>query len=188
MIRSGATLESPAAGLRLVFRRTSLQTGGRAVVFEVFLEPNGHVLALHVHPRQEERVQVLAGSVGAHVGQRRSVVGPGARLSVAAGEPHRLWNAGDETAHLVVEVRPALRFESLVETLFTLAAEHGTGTRGARGLLRLAVVAAAHFDTIRLPFPPVAVQRLALALAAPVGRTLGYRSVYEPARPAGAAS
>jgi hypothetical protein len=41
--------------------------------------------------------------------------------------------------------------------------------------LRLAVIAKAHFDTVRLPFPPVAIQRAGLALAAPLGRALGYR-------------
>jgi hypothetical protein len=40
--------------------------------------------------------------------------------------------------------------------------------------LRLAVVARAHFDTVRLPFPPAPVQRAALAVGAPLGRMLGY--------------
>ena len=39
--------------------------------------------------------------------------------------------------------------------------------------LRLAVIANAHFDTVRLPFPPAIVQRIALALGAPVGRLAG---------------
>jgi hypothetical protein len=42
--------------------------------------------------------------------------------------------------------------------------------------LRLAVIAKAHFDTVRLPFPPAALQRAALALAAPLGQALGYRA------------
>ncbi len=47
--------------------------------------------------------------------------------------------------------------------------------------LRLAVIANAHFDTVRLPFPPAIVQRIALALGAPVGRLAGYRPSYLPA-------
>ena len=42
--------------------------------------------------------------------------------------------------------------------------------------LRLAVIAQAYADTIRVPFPPVFVQRAGLALAAPVGRMLGYHT------------
>ena len=45
--------------------------------------------------------------------------------------------------------------------------------------LRLAVIARAHFDTVRLPFPPVWMQRIGLALGAPLGRVLGYRATFE---------
>jgi hypothetical protein len=46
---------------------------------------------------------------------------------------------------------------------------------------RLAVIAQAHFDTVQLPFPPAVLQRLGLALGAPLGKALGYRPVYVPA-------
>ncbi len=184
MLRAGDRIENPVSGVQIVFRKLARDTGGRAVVAEAFLEPNGHLPVLHVHPRQKQRVEVLAGSVGAHIGRHRSVVGPGGRLTVPAGAPHRFWNAGDETAHFVLEISPALTYESLVETLFALAAAGRTNSRGLPNLLRLAVVAAAHFDTVRLPFPPALVQRLALAIAAPIGRAAGYRSVDVSARQA----
>ena len=44
--------------------------------------------------------------------------------------------------------------------------------------LRLAVIANATFDTVRLPFPPDWMQRMGLAMGAPVGRLLGYKPVY----------
>ena len=46
--------------------------------------------------------------------------------------------------------------------------------------LRLAVIAQAHFDTVRLPFPPVWMQQVGLALGAPLGRLLGYGATYVP--------
>ena len=76
------------------------------------------------------------------------------------------------------EVRPALRFEQLLETMFALAADGKTNQKGMPNLLRLAVIARAYFDVVRLPFPPPSVQRAALALGAPVGRLLGYRPTY----------
>jgi len=60
--------------------------------------------------------------------------------------------------------------------MFTLAAEGKTNRRGMPSPLRLAVIAKAHFDTVRLPFPPAALQRAVLALAAPLGQALGYRA------------
>jgi hypothetical protein len=43
------------------------------------------------------------------------------------------------------------------------------------------VIANAHFDTVRLPFPPAWMQKAGLALGSPVGRMLGYGATYVPA-------
>ena len=175
MIRAGDTIENPVTGERLVFRKTSLETGGEAVVVETFVQPHGAVAAAHVHPSQEERFEVLRGTLGFKIDGKKITAGPGQRLTVPAGTPHKFWNAGDDEAHFVCEVRPALQFESLIETMFTLAAEGKTNRNGMPNPLRLAVIAKAHFDTVRLPFPPVWMQRAGLALAAPLGKALGYR-------------
>jgi quercetin dioxygenase-like cupin family protein len=181
MIRAGDTIENPVTGERLVFRKTSRETGGQAVVIETFVQPNGFVAAAHVHPSQEERFEVLRGSVGFKIGRRKIVAGPGRRITVPAGTPHKFWNAGDDEAHFVCEVRPALQFESLIETMFGLAADGKTNRRGMPNPLRLAVIANAHFDTVRLPFPPAILQRVALAAGAPLGQLLGYGATYVPA-------
>jgi quercetin dioxygenase-like cupin family protein len=181
MIRAGDTIENPVTGERLVFRKTSRETGGQAVVIETFVQPNGFVAAAHVHPSQEERFEVLRGSVGFKIGRKKIVAGPGRRITVPAGTPHKFWNAGDDEAHFVCEVRPALQFESLIETMFGLAADGKTNRRGMPNPLRLAVIANAHFDTVRLPFPPAILQRVALAAGAPLGQLLGYGATYVPA-------
>ena len=183
MIRAGDTIENPVTGERIVFRKTSRETHGEAVVIETYVQPNGFVAAAHVHPSQEERFEVLRGSVGFRIGRQKLVAGPGQRLTVPAGTAHRFWNAGDEVAHFVCEVRPALQFESLIETMFALAADGKTNRKGMPSPLRLAVIANAHFDTVRLPFPPVILQRIGLALGSSVGRALGYGPVYEPTAP-----
>ena len=97
---------------------------------------------------------------------------------VEAGTAHRFWNAGEEDVRFICEVRPALQFESLLETMFALAADGKTNRKGLPNLLRLAVIARAYFDVVRLPFPPPSFQRAGLALGAPVGRLLGYRPTY----------
>jgi hypothetical protein len=109
------------------------------------------------------------------------VLWPGQRVTVLAGTPHKFWNAGDEEAHFICEVRPALQFEQLLETMFALAADGKTNRKGMPNPLRLAVIANAHFDTVQLPFPPAFVQRLGLMVGAPLSRLLGYEAAYVPA-------
>jgi quercetin dioxygenase-like cupin family protein len=180
LIHAGDVIENPVTGERLVFRKTSQETNGEAVVLEAFVQPNGFVAAAHVHPHQEERFQVLRGSVAFRLGREEIIAGPGQRITVPAGTAHKFWNAGDEEAHFVCEVRPALQFEQLIETMFGLAADGKTSKKGMPNPLRLAVIAHGHFDDVRLPFPPAWIQRMGLALGAPLGRLLGYDATYVP--------
>jgi len=131
-----------------------------------------------------QRLGVAAAWIG-RVGDDELVAGPGDIATVEPGTPHRFWNAGEGDARFLCEVRPALGFQSLIETMFTLAAASKTNRKGLPNPLRLAVIAKAHFDTVRLPAPPAFLQRAGLALAAPLGRLLGYRSTYRraPAKP-----
>jgi hypothetical protein len=64
--------------------------------------------------------------------------------------------------------------------MFRLAADGKTNRKGMPNPLRLAVVAHAHYDDVRLPFPPEWMQRIGLALGAPLGRLLGYKPIYVP--------
>ena len=188
MIRAGDAIENPVTGERIVFLKTSRETGGQAVVIETYVQPNGFVAAAHVHPSQEERFEVLRGSVGFRVGRKKLVAGPGQRLTVPAGTPHKFWNAGDDVAHFVCEIRPALQFESLLETMFALAADGKTNRKGMPNPLRLAVIANHHFDDVRLAKIPHWMQKMGLVLGAPVGKVLGYGPTFDPAPEAAATS
>jgi quercetin dioxygenase-like cupin family protein len=180
MIRTGDTIHNPVTGERLTFLVTSADTDGEAVVIETVVQPHGSVAAAHLHPSQSERFAVKSGKLGLKAGREKRELGPGQFVVVEPGTPHRFWNAGDEPVSFVCEIRPALQFESLLETMFALAADGKTNRKGMPKLVRLAVIADAHFDTVRLPFPPAWLQRAGLMLAAPVGRLLGYRPAYEP--------
>ena len=181
MIRTGDTIYNPVTGERVTFLATSADTNGEAVVIETVVQPYGCVAAAHVHPSQSERFAVKSGKLGLKVGGEKRTLGPGQWLTVEPGISHRFWNDGDEPVTFVCEIRPALRFESLLETMFALAADGKTNRKGMPNLLRLAVIANAHFDTVQLPFPPALLQRIGLALGAPVGKLFGYGATYEPA-------
>ena len=182
MICTGDVIHNPVTGEQLRFVKTARDTGGEAVVVEVTVEPNGFVAAAHTHPYQSERFEIVSGKVTFKLGRETIEAGPGDVVVVEPGTAHKFWNAGEEKAVFVTEVRPALQFEQLIETMFSLAADGKTNRKGMPNPLRLAVIAKAHFDVVRLPFPPEALQRVGLALAAPLGRALGYRPVAEGVR------
>jgi len=179
MIRTGDTIHNPATGEQITFLATSRDTDGEAVVIETVVQPDGFVAAAHVHPSQTERFAVAEGTLVLKVDGQEKTLSPGDVAIVDPGQAHKFWNAGDEPVRFVCEVRPALQFESLLETMFDLAADGKTNRKGMPNPLRLAVIAKAHFDTVRLPFPPDWMQAAGLALGAPLGRLLGYEATYE---------
>ncbi len=183
MIRTGDTLSNPVTGELVHFVTTSADTDGEYVVVDVELEPNGTVAAAHVHPYQTETFAVLEGTVAFRVDGQTTVLEAGELAQVEPGTPHKFWNAGETTARFRCVVTPALAFEQLIETMFTLAADGKTNKKGLPNPFRLAVIANAHFDDVRLPFPPAWMQKLGLALGAPFGRLLGYGPTYEAAEP-----
>ena len=180
MIRSGDTIHNPITGESITFHQTSADTKGEAVVIECTVKPDGFVAAAHVHPSQTERFSVIAGRLGMKVGRKKLLLERGDVAVVEQGTAHKFWNMGNEEVRFVCEVRPALQFESLLETMFALAADGKTNRKGMPNPFRLAVIARAHFDTVRLPQPPAWLQRAGLALGSPVGRLFGYAPTYEP--------
>ena len=167
MIRTGDTIHNPVTGERITFLATSADTDGEAVVIETVVQPKGCVAAAHVHPSQTERFAVVSGRLGLKAGGKKHTLDAGQFVTVEPGTAHRFWNAGEEAVRFVCEVRPALQFESLIETMFAFAADGKTNRKGMPNLLRLAVIANAHFDTVRLPFPPSWLQKAGLVLGVP---------------------
>jgi mannose-6-phosphate isomerase-like protein (cupin superfamily) len=108
----GEGIEHPTTGQRFVFRVTAGASGGEAVVFESFLPGYARGLAAGVEAEQEQRFEVLQGTLRFHVGREERLLGAGDRLTVPRGTPCHYWNPSPELAHLVAEIRPALEFEA----------------------------------------------------------------------------
>ena len=181
-LRAGDVVENPVTGERILFRRTAAETGGELVEIEVSVQAGGGVAAPHVHPYQTERFEVLEGTLELRQGRRRLTASPGDVVTVTPGTPHSFRNVGEGEARFTCEVRPALGFERFIETMFTLAADGKTNKKGMPNPLRLAVIANAHFDDVRLPYVPGFAQKAALVMGASIGRLAGFQPTYEPAR------
>jgi quercetin dioxygenase-like cupin family protein len=181
MFHAGDTIENPVTGERIRFRRTSAETNGELVEIEVTLQSNGFVAAAHVHPYQTERFEMVFGTMEFRVRKERFTALAGDVITVEPGTPHGFRNLGPGDSRFVTEVRPALQFERLIRTMFTLAAAGKTNRRGMPNPVHLAVIAKEHFDDVQLPFPAAWVQRVGLSLGAPLGRLAGYRPDYGPA-------
>ena len=179
MISKGDTLYNPVTGERMTFLETAAETNGEHVLIELRSDPGGFVAAAHVHPSQVEVFEVVTGRIGLKVDGEKMEAGAGETVVVEAGQAHKWWNAGPGELVFRCKVSPALEFESLIETMFALAADGKTNRKGMPNPFRLAVIANAHFQTVQLPVVPAWMQKAALAMGAPVGRAMGYGPTYQ---------
>jgi quercetin dioxygenase-like cupin family protein len=175
--RAGDVLENPVTGDRILFRRTGAQTGGEVVEYELLYRPTGFVTRPHLHPRQEERHEVLEGALGLVVdGGAEQRLAPGDAVVVAPGTPHRIVRVGDEPVRVLFTLRPALRTEELLETFVALARAGKLRPNGMPGLLDLAVIARAFEDEGYATRPPLWMQRALLGPLAAVARRRARRA------------
>lgn len=164
MAYAGQVLENPASGERLTLRKTAADTDGELLVVDLELPAGRRVPGpLHKHPKQEERFEVLRGRMRFRMGRKRIEAGPGDVVVVPPGVRHDFANVGDETSLVRVEVRPALEMERMFETAVKLAEEGRTMLGGIPKPLDLALFAREFRQEVQAAFPPLWVQRLALA-------------------------
>jgi quercetin dioxygenase-like cupin family protein len=181
MAYAGQILDNPVSGERIIFRRTAADTGGELLEIDLELAPDGHVPGKHVHPVQEERFEVIAGTMKFKLGRKTVIAEAGDVVTVPAGTPHRFENGADETACVRVQVRPALKMEQLFETAVALAQEGRTTSRGMPKPLDLALFVREYADEVQGAFPPASVQQATLAPLAWLARKRGMAKRYAPA-------
>ena len=110
MARAGDEIVDPNTGERLIFRKTAKETDGELLQFDWIGKAGWKAGPLHVHPYQEERFEVISGTLGSHVAGVEHIHEAGEVVVAPAGSVHTVWNAGgeEEEVHSLVEFRPAL--------------------------------------------------------------------------------
>ena len=99
-------------------------------------------------------------------------------MEIPRGHWHDWWNAGEEEAAARVWVSDGFRFLEMIETLFCLAQDGHTNSKGLPDPLQLALFATEFRDVLVLRRPPALVQSVLFGLLRPVARARGYRSTY----------
>jgi mannose-6-phosphate isomerase-like protein (cupin superfamily) len=178
MAQTGQNIKNSTSGEEITFLRTAADTDGERLEIELRLTPDGHVPGAHVHPEQEERFEVLEGSMKFRMGFRRIVAGPGDIVVVPKGKVHRFANAGETDAVARVTVTPALDMEQLFETAVDLANGGHTNRRGMPKPLHLALFVRRFAREVRAPFPPAFVVRALMAPLAAIAIRRGHGERY----------
>jgi quercetin dioxygenase-like cupin family protein len=177
MASQGDVIENPITGEKVNFLETSEDTNGELLRFEYVLPPRFSIPE-HVHPRQEERHEILSGTLRGRVGGRMRDFGEGELAIGPPGVPHAWRNPSeDKELRIVSELRPALHLEALLEIGFEIARDLKTDRKGIpKHLLRMIMLAneAKHeFYLTGVPRPVRGAFSALLGMLAYVGKGLG---------------
>jgi quercetin dioxygenase-like cupin family protein len=104
-LADGRTVRFGGFGTRYVV--TGDQTAGALAVVEHELAPRALGAPMHIHEREDEISHVLAGRLGAQVGDTVVEAGPGDTVVKPRGVPHAFWNPGDEPVRFLELITPA---------------------------------------------------------------------------------
>ncbi len=173
----GSEIINPRTGQRMKFLKTGRDTNGELLRIECFNSPSGVKEPEHIHPFQENRFEIISGSLKFCIaGQERSAE-PGDFISIPPKIPHFFWNGSNQEAHYIQEFRPALHSEQFFETLFGLAREGKLNEQGTANLFQMSVIIPTFWNEIRVTKPPEIVQSLLFSILGPVAKLLGYKGV-----------
>jgi quercetin dioxygenase-like cupin family protein len=114
MAHAGQELRAPGVQLRLI--RTGAETDGELLEMEATFAGTGVLPPEHFHPLQDERFEVLEGTIRAIIAGKEHFYGQGETFDVPAGTPHQM--AAESPARFRWEVRPSLRTAEFFERLY----------------------------------------------------------------------
>ena len=175
---AGDTLDNPVTGEFGVLVKAPWEGQDRSFEGELTVQPGGAVIGEHVHHNFEERFTVTAGRIAFRLDGSESVAGPGDVVAIPSGRWHDWWNVGEEPATALAYVSEGDRFLQMIETIWGLAQDGHTNSKGLPDPLQLAMFATEFRDVLVLRRPPAAIQSLLFGLLRPIARARGYRGTY----------
>ena len=136
----------------LIITKSSAETNGEITEFEGKDQP-GIGPPMHVHYKQEEMVEVLAGKMRVKTDTKEFSVGVGESYTFKPGEPHRFWNEGTDILHYRGHVKPAGNYEYFIEHVYRSANEANDDKPGPFDAAFLLTKYKSEMDILEIPKP-----------------------------------
>ncbi len=180
MSTAGDVFENPVTGEYGYVRIGTDETKGEYMMVDLRVRPGGAGVGEHLRQNLDERFTMLSGKIGYKLTGREGIAQAGEVIDLPRGQVHDWWNGGDEEARVIVEIKPAARFEQMAGTLFGLARDGKTNGKGMPNMLQMALIGKEFEDTVQFTNPPIAVQKVLFGILASIAQLFGYRAIYPP--------
>jgi mannose-6-phosphate isomerase-like protein (cupin superfamily) len=123
--------ERPVSRDRVIVLKSAEDTAGEFfrceyIALEISERPRDHI-----HTHQEERVEVVEGTVRCRVAGKEHVLEPGMVMVIPAGTPHAVWSEDPRGSRSIGEYWPAMNAQAMFRGLIVSETqEYGPGMAG----------------------------------------------------------
>lgn len=124
------TVKHRVTGEEITFVETAAETGGKYLLIEVALPPQGDGPPLHVHDQFEEEFEVLEGVLTVTAGKDKHELAAGDTIKATRGTAHTFTNNADAPVRFRVRLTPPSGFEESVRIHYGLMDDGLTDAKG----------------------------------------------------------
>jgi quercetin dioxygenase-like cupin family protein len=168
-------IENKTFGDKGRFLVTAADSNGALMRAELWVKAGGEGPPLHYHPLQSETFEVVRGQLNLEVDGKQMVLKVGQKYTIQPNIAHKWWNGGNEELMAIGELRPALKTEFFLESLYSLDVQGKTNKKGLPGTLQFAAILNECYGELFLVGPPIPAQKFMAKVIGGLAKMVGYK-------------
>ena len=175
MAKTNDIIENPVSGTKIQFLITAEDSNGEMIRKKIWNKKGAQGPPEHMHPTQIETFEILSGTAAVKLYGKEQIFTAGQSFTVPENAPHTFHNAGQEELVMIVEVRPALRTEFFVESMYALAKQGKVNKKAVPNFLQMMTLLNEYYGEGFLVGPPVLVQKILAKVVGGIGKLFGLK-------------
>jgi quercetin dioxygenase-like cupin family protein len=175
MAKAGQVIYNKVSTDKIVFVKTREETDGKLLQFENYHDENGIGPVPHRHPLQEETFIIHKGILTITIDGIMQEVTAGQRVTVKPDSMHFWKNTGGTALHMTTELRPALHFEEIIETIACLSQTGKMDKEGNPDPMQMSATLNAYYGEFFLGTMSAGLQKFLFGFFGRVLRLLGFK-------------
>jgi quercetin dioxygenase-like cupin family protein len=175
MAKTNQVIENKTIGDKVKFLVTGADSNGELLRAELWVKPSGGGPPLHYHPVQTETFSIVKGEMNLTCDGKEMVLKAGESYTVPPNTPHKFWNGSSAEAIAIVDLKPALKAEFFIETIYALDMKGKTNKQGLPNMLQFAAILNECYGELFVVGPPIPAQKFMAKVVGGIAKLIGYK-------------
>jgi quercetin dioxygenase-like cupin family protein len=175
MAKTNQIIESKTYGDKAKFLVTAEDSKGDLLKAQVWIQPGAAGPPEHYHPIQSETFEVVKGQLNLTHKGKELVLRPGEKFTVEPNVLHKWSNAGTEELVAIVELRPALKTEFFLESMYALDQKGKLDKNGLPNPLQFAAILHECYGELFVIGPPILIQKMMAKVVGRLAKWMGFK-------------